>query len=404
MSFSLSSIYERSSWSIWTHSTALSQLQEQAATGQRLNKPSDDPTDASRVLNMKSDERSYTRYIATATQIIDSLSDSDISLNNISRSIIDANNKLTSGSSSAFPATLADTINGILEDIVLYANTKDRYGNYMFSGSDSDTQSFDITRNSAGEITRVSYQGSNEVRTAEVSPGVQSAAVLVGESIFQKDDNRQIPTFMSADQDTGVTTTGAVAGSGTSSVRGTIQLTVTSTGGTTYDISIDGGTTTVAIDTASDTDVAVVNPTTGEVLYVDVSNISSSGTEWIQVGGTYDVFNALITARDLLRTDEKSMPSGQWDEMVNKMIGHLSDVHEDLTKAFPLVGGRISTLTALKYSLEDMQFNTEDAIAQLQDADIAQIAIDLARHEVLYEMSLAVASKMFSLSLMDFLG
>jgi flagellin-like hook-associated protein FlgL len=51
-----------------------------------------------------------------------------------------------------------------------------------------------------------------------------------------------------------------------------------------------------------------------------------------------------------------------------------------------------------------MQFNTEDAVAQLQDADIAQIAIDLARHEVLYEMSLAVASKMFSLSLMDFLG
>ena len=51
-----------------------------------------------------------------------------------------------------------------------------------------------------------------------------------------------------------------------------------------------------------------------------------------------------------------------------------------------------------------MQWNTEDEISRLQDADIAQVAMDLARHDVLYQMSLAVAAKMFKLSLLDFIA
>ena len=39
----------------------------------------------------------------------------------------------------------------------------------------------------------------------------------------------------------------------------------------------------------------------------------------------------------------------------------------------------------------------------MEEADIAQVAIDLSRHEVLYQMSLAVAGKLMSLSLLDFI-
>ncbi|GAG40756.1 unnamed protein product, partial [marine sediment metagenome] len=46
---------------------------------------------------------------------------------------------------------------------------------------------------------------------------------------------------------------------------------------------------------------------------------------------------------------------------------------------------------------------TEDEATRLQQADIAQIAIDLSRREVLYQMSLAVAAKLMSLSLLDYI-
>jgi len=39
----------------------------------------------------------------------------------------------------------------------------------------------------------------------------------------------------------------------------------------------------------------------------------------------------------------------------------------------------------------------------LQEADIAQIAIDLSRRELLYQMSLSLAARMMSVSLLDFI-
>jgi flagellin-like hook-associated protein FlgL len=39
----------------------------------------------------------------------------------------------------------------------------------------------------------------------------------------------------------------------------------------------------------------------------------------------------------------------------------------------------------------------------LQQADVAQIAIDLSREQVLYQMSLSVAGKLMTTSLLDFI-
>ena len=60
-------------------------------------------------------------------------------------------------------------------------------------------------------------------------------------------------------------------------------------------------------------------------------------------------------------------------------------------------------MTELRDSLENVKFNTEDETNRIQEVDIAQVAIDLSRHEVLYQMSLSVAGKLMSLSLLDFL-
>jgi len=81
----------------------------------------------------------------------------------------------------------------------------------------------------------------------------------------------------------------------------------------------------------------------------------------------------------------------------------MQEVEEKLTRSFPVIGGRIETLSNLKDSVEDLKVNSEDEVSRLLDADITQLAIDLARHQMLYEMSLTAASKIFSTSLLDFL-
>jgi flagellin-like hook-associated protein FlgL len=54
--------------------------------------------------------------------------------------------------------------------------------------------------------------------------------------------------------------------------------------------------------------------------------------------------------------------------------------------------------------VEETQLGTKEDISRMQDADIAQISIDLAQYETLYQMSLAIASKMFSMSFLDFMS
>jgi len=81
----------------------------------------------------------------------------------------------------------------------------------------------------------------------------------------------------------------------------------------------------------------------------------------------------------------------------------LGEASNLLVAAEVSVGSRIGFLDDLKGSLKNIGYDVEDEANRLQEADIAQIAIDLSRREVLYQMSLSVAAKLMSISLLDFI-
>jgi len=196
--------------------------------------------------------------------------------------------------------------------------------------------------------------------------------------------------------------TGAAAGSGTSSVKGDVWLTVTDDGSGSYDLSIDDGATKVNVAAAADiTNIAVTN-SSGQVLYVDATNISSTGVEMVCVPGTYDVFNTLISVRDLLE-NERELSDVQLAQCRDRLSDSLDEVRGLLTEKVISIGSKIGFIDDLKNSLENMKFDTADEATILEEADIAQIAIDLSRREVLYQMSLSVAAKLMSMSLLDFI-
>jgi flagellar hook-associated protein 3 FlgL len=394
MSYSLEAIYQNSTWAISNNTSALAKLQEQAASGQVINRPSDNPSDANRILSLRADSRTMEQYLNSISEVLSILDLSSSVIQGISGELADAMASLTSVLSGTMNeqmrVTLAEDINNALEQIVSLANTS-RLGQYLFGGANSSVAPYAVNRDANGDISRVTYQGSYEDRKVEVSSGVETSALFVGDELFRADEASS-PVFYG--------NTGTAAGTGTSSVRGDIMLTVTGSPGA-YVLSIDEGTTTVTVD-GSETNAAVVHGTTGEVLYVDATGITSTGSEPIRVPGTYDMFNILICARDMLRNVD-NLSDEQWNTMMDATIGSLDLVEEKLVRAFPIVGGRIGTLTNLQSSLENMKLNTEEEVSRKQDADITQVAVDLARYEVLYEMSLSVAAQMFSLSLMDFI-
>ncbi|HDS84161.1 MAG TPA: flagellar hook-associated protein 3 [Phycisphaerales bacterium] len=394
MSYSLDAIYKMSSWAIAKNSTALASLQQRAATGLNMLRVSEDPAVANGVLALQGDSRTKTQYLKTLDEVIGVLDLSSSVIQSITNEIARARASLTatlSGTTSQqLRSTLAADLNNALEQLVALCNT-DRLNQYLFGGAGSGVPPYAVVRDGDGNIVRVTYQGSSEEQKVEVVKGLEMSALLVGSDLFGADSRKGLQFFGD---------TGAAPGSGASNTRGDVFLNIREAG-SSYELSLDGEHWAAVTD-ENKTNVAVINPTTDEVLYVDASNITSEGKEPVRADGTFDMFNILISARDLLNNAE-GLSESQITEMIAGTVTLMQNVEEKVVRAFPIVGGRVQTLTSLRDSIDEMKLNTDEEISRLYDADVTQVAIDLARYSVLYEMSLNVASKMFRMSLLDFL-
>jgi flagellar hook-associated protein 3 FlgL len=394
MSGSLSSIYDTVSYALYLNSKALAVLQEQASTGSRINRVSDDPSDACRVLGLESQQRYLETYMETLSDLVGKLEISSSVLGDMSSALADIKADLTQIVSGTYDQDgrdrIAEGINDTLEQIVSLANTE-HSDQYLFAGSATNSAPYIVER-IGGEITSVVYQGSYEKSNIEVASGLQTSPFYVGDKIFSSDD-RSDPVFLGD--------TGAKAGTGTSSVCGDVWLTITHDG-SNYQLSIDDGASFVTVPSGGDTNQAVTDSRTGRVLYVDTTQINDTGTELVRVPGTYDVFSTLISIRDILQND-RGLSDAQLSKIQDSCLTSLEEICNLVVQASVSVGIKIEFLSDLKDNLENINYNIEEETTQLQEADIAQVAINLTRREVLYEMSLSVAGKLMSLSLLDFI-
>ena len=386
----LSNIYNNVSFALSLHTEAMTRLQEQIATGSRINRASDDPSAAYRVLGLNSQKSLLENYVDSLLEVVSLLDTASTAIDSMKHALSKVTARLTGISGSSGAGGIAGEVDNWLESIVSSVNTN-HMDQYLFGGSNTGSAPYAVTRTD-GKISSVTYQGSLEDRGIEVAPGVESSAFYVGDNIFRS-DNRKTPIFPGD--------TGAAAGTGTSTVRGDVGLTVTHDGDN-YWLSIDDGDNEVMVLSAGDISNIAVTNSAGQVLYVDATNIGSTGVDWVRVPGTYDIFNTLITIRDRLET-EGGLTSVELEELRNNALSSLAELNNLLLQSSVSMGSKIGFLDDLKDSLNNIKYDTEDEVTRLQQADIAQIAIDLSRREVLYQMSLAVAAKLMSLSLLDYI-
>jgi len=396
----LNNTYNNVMVALSTHSAAMTVLQEQVSTGSRINRASDDPSAAYRILGLRTQQKDLDNYIDNLSSLISTLEFSTSILDEMRDNLADADVYIAQVSSGIYDEEArkrtAEAMNDILEHLVSLANTK-HVDQYIFGGSTTGSAPYAVERDINGNITSVTYQGSLQNRNIEVAPGVKASTHYIGPNLFSSKE-RSDPVFVGY--------TGAANGTGTSSVDGFVWLEITQPGGpgTAYRLSIDddpASFTSVDVPPGS-TNTPVVHVDTGEVLYVDTTNITGTGYELVSVPGTHDVFNLLITIRDVLK-NEKNLSEEHLDSIGDKLTSSLDEVTNLLLQDSVSVGSRIGFLDNLKESLTTMNYDTKDEMVSLEEADLTQIAIDLSRRELLYEMSLAVAGRVMSLSLLDFI-
>jgi len=394
MGQTLNNIYDNVSYALNLHGDAMARLQEQVSTGARINRVSDDPSDAYTILNLNSQQRTFDNYVNRISEFISVLELSSTVVQDLAGELTEVRTRLTQVSSGIYNTdtrqTFADGINDILEHVVLLVNTK-QLDQYLFAGGDTASPPYVVERTN-GKITNVTYQGSLENRVIQLAPAVQSEAFYLGSDIFHSRD-RSDPVFFGD--------TGAKVGTGTSNVTGDVWLTVIHDG-SNYKISIDDGLTYVTVPAGGDTNQAVTDSRTGKVLYVDTTEISDTGLEPVRVTGTYDVFSILISIRDML-TNERGLSEAKLEELRSEALSSLEQLNGLLVQTQVSMGSKTAFLDNLKDTLININYDAEDRAAELEQADIAQIAVELSRRQVLYEMSLSIAARVMSMSLINFI-
>ena len=167
-------------------------------------------------------------------------------------------------------------------------------------------------------------------------------------------------------------------------------------------MSIDDGASWVSASPGGDDNLAVTDSRTGKVLYVNTKGITATGTELFRVPGTQNMFNTLIDVRDMLEND-KGLSNSQLSDLLARSDS-LDEVSSLLSSKESTLGSKSSFLDNLKTSLDSLNTTSSDEVDSIKQADVAQVSIDLSRYQNLYQMSLSMAAKLLSTSLLDYIS
>ncbi len=407
MRISTNMVYEKAYRNLTLAFDRFIRLQEKMATGKRINRPSDAPADVPQDLLYRKEIKDSQEYQSIINHASSWMSVADTSLSNVVQLLNNAKAiALQQGSDSADEQTrmsAALQVDSLISQIVQLANT--RHGNrYIFSGYKTRTQPFSRELVAGKEVVR--YNGDDGVMFIEIGKGVKMQLNQIGKDIFSNPDTE---------------IQGANVNSTSSPITGSTPLS-TFNGGS----GVNAGT--VTIHNGNQTAVITVNATdtVGDILQainnagINVEaeinqdgtgiNIRSlvSGTELrvednqtardlgiVGVAESEDIFGVLLRLKDGLESNDSNK--------ILKAANQIDSVLDKALQAWVEVGTRAKRLEMTRTKLGSETINTTELLSEIEDADMADVTVKLAKEQNIYQSLLKSITTIIQPSLLDFL-
>lgn len=176
-------IYGQSMKRISSLQAQLDKTQRHLSANTRILTPADDPVAAARALDLKQGKSMNTQFASNRGNAEDALKLQESTLNSFGSRIQDIQRLLVQAGDGAYDEeqirVIADEITAIRDEMVGYANTRDPYGNYIFSGHQVGTLPFDMAV--TGEVT---YKGDDGQLMIQVDAARYMPATDSGKAIF----------------------------------------------------------------------------------------------------------------------------------------------------------------------------------------------------------------------------
>lgn len=383
--------------------TSIAQTNQQIATGRRILSPADDPAGAARAAELNQADSANTQFAANRDAATNTLSLAEGILQSVSNLLMDAKDTaLIAGNgklNDAARKSLANDIQGRLDELFGLANSTDGAGNYLFSGAQGVTQPFVKT------ATGIAYQGDDVQRKVQAAASRQITTTESGADLFMR-----VRTGNGTFQTSPVLTN---AGTGTISQ------------GIVIDSALYTGAPYQVVFTAANT-YDLNDMTTGVPVPVSTGNafvagqaINVSGIQFdIQgapaVGDTFTIApsvnrSVFDTLAQFVATLNTSVPSGNAMDSAAYRQG-LSNAFTSIDQGLNVVlgtratmGARLRELDALNVTGDELGLQYKSTLSKLQDTDYNKAISDLTQQQMILTAAQKSFSQVARMSLFDYL-
>ncbi|MEQ8232194.1 MAG: flagellar hook-associated protein FlgL [Gammaproteobacteria bacterium] len=375
-------------------------IQEQVASGKRINRPGDDPVAAAAVLQLEERLQAVEQFERNAGVAEQRLGHVDDVLGGVSNVLQRTRELLIQGRSEALGPgdrrAIAAEVREQLDVLVDLGNARSASGEFIFAGAAVTTRPF--TRDALGNV---SYNGDQTVRRIQVSESRQVEESFSGHDALMavRNGNGTFVTGMNA------------ANTGTAQVSDNVV--VDSAAWVDHDFRIRftaPDTYEVIDDTAGSTVLAAQPYVEGTAINfagmaVTVFGTPAAGDEFtVAPSANQSMFETVGNIATALETGFAT-PAGQarFGFDLDRAIEDLDLAMEQVNALRATTGARLNTIEGQRNANEDARLNLNTLRSNLEDVDIVAAISDLARETQALEAAQAAFVRVQDLSLFNYL-
>ncbi|MEN6390750.1 MAG: flagellar hook-associated protein FlgL [Syntrophomonas sp.] len=390
----------------------LNELQEQVATGRKINKPSDDPGGLVRSLRLRSDITANEQYLANISDSLSYMDTTESAMDNLT-AVVNRVRELTVQASNGTNddsalQSIAEELTQLREQIRTVANST--YGSkYVFAGSNVTEAPCTEDGQWIGNNIELMREIGSEVKIP-VNMDMKSWFIQQGQSISGNGASTDItglpasppPSFqIQVDGDATAHTitldpVGPPALNNGTDIATAMQTAINAIVQPGYDyagVTVNYDVNGYVIRSASpgiNSGVQITSAPNGDIADDLKLGIANDGTE---NAGIFAVMDQVINA----------VKSGESDT-TSDLLGKIDDKLDTLLTNRSIVGARTNRLEMQQTRLKNIDTSYTGLLSTNEDADIAEVSINLQMQENVYNASLAIGAKIIQPSLIDFLN
>lgn len=387
--------------SVATSSEQLLKAQERVASMKRMNRPSDDPIGMSKVLD-------YRKRIASIDQYVRNIASAKIQVETTVTSLEDVHELLNDAKDIAITQYSADDasgretaareVAGIYDRVRDIANTR-LGGSYIFGGYDTDTLPFprdevttsDETSLSGGEYFNISSSTTDYYVWYNIDGGSSDPAISGRTGIEVNISTGDTAEAVAAATQSAIDALGEFSASVSGSAV-TIK-----TGGEAVETT-DGNTGFGFHNATYNGDSGTLHTIVGEGFQIKTN---AQGNETFTGSGVTDGVNVL----GVLKTLKDALEASVYDPAtIENQVGELVKAMNQIENVTSQQSVAYKRLEHTEEYWNNLKQKFENVLSETEDADAAQVAVELQAQETAYEMALAAASNVLKKNLLDFLA